>query len=1304
MKKLFVLFLLLHTIFCVAVLEETASFKDFLYLNTDDCDYDNWVSHISEGIADAGYNYYAPYDVQTDGFGGFNIPSDDDLLNWESMIDLFVQGNTVFVQMYIDNFEYPYQIVEFNDTDNGETYYLLREIPNWVHHDENETPGYPDDDEFGAFDWGWGLYLFNPNAETPLVITCPHPNDDFTTAAVGFECFKAWNARYLLINGTGREVEWTEDGDFTNSKSLSDPSRRNDHPFTVAYKVFCDEIRETFGKRELSIQIHGYDWNRHAGHPNGQISAGYNRGNPNLPIRDLSELKMDVVNNTSSLVFRANTIGSHQPVYINDYYSVFYNTYDYTYANGDTTFAVSNHVDLSGFSQNKQMLYSSTEMSHWDVLEPFFHFEMDELPDSYDQTLINYRWFYAYDPVTQTYDREHVFDNAIEYFTPFMNAVAVTLPPVFEFDDGFVPDVPGNFAVTNSQNNRIRLEWDYISSFDFDTYEILYADEPIAGDNYSIFDRGNVGELGSPRADKVEVAGLNANTEYFFKIRALDYNGNYSDPSEEISAVTGPVRITSFKAVGNDAQNQVSWFAATQTDNLGFVLYRRLNDEDFIEIDSYLTNPELIGSDENNVGYSYSDENMVNGEFYTYQVSAVNTDEDEFIFGDLAQCSPRRVFTLQARNVFNTVSDETYFSINPFASDGNDNDYDIATSVNTAGDYIFIGFWEQYWGNDGTNLEKQTHGIYDLESTYKTWDLRIKTNQISQNLIIEATDFEFRDSEKLFLLDNNSDDIVDISESNMVFQIGSESFKNFTLYWGNIQPSVTISGNQNKILKAGNDYTINWATSFDLLLENYDIYLENDGGSVLIAEDIDPSVQSFEWTIPDDITMLNSKIRIDLFSTDGEVSSKYSNYTLGIVPLNTEQNIETGWSTFANPFTNENIYINQVFAAGVQAYKFNSEHEYVTDSSLNYGTGYWLYNPEELLYFNDADIQETEDSFEMQPGWNIISNPFLTTFETKDLKFNFFGANYTYGEMLEYELLSNAVYAYRNGAYEITDIIEPFESYCLFSYYEEPGDLFVKNTPFYEGYDDEIPNNGWEVWISVEQAGADFDEVVIGASDFSTDDYDFRYDLPEPPEKPFDEGLAMYFPQEGQNVAHEKLNQEYIYALATDAADEHLWNFELEFTELGEITFDSALFDFPDDYNVYIIVEGMQANLSDGETLTILPEEGGTIEGEILVQNQYLSSEDVTVVRVELKNYPNPFNPDTNISFNIVTESEVDLTIYNIKGQKVTTLVSGILAPNNYIFNWSGKDRNNNSVASGVYFYQLKTKKETFTKKMILLK
>jgi hypothetical protein len=1302
MKKLFVLFSLLTSVLCFAVIEETAAFKDFLYGNTDDCEYDNWVSHIAEGIADEGYNYYAPYDVQKNGFGDFRLPSEDELFNWDSMIELFVQGNTTFVQMYIDNFDYPYQVVEFNDTETGEMYYMLREVPDWTYNDDNETPDYPADDEYGAFDWGWGLYLFNPNAQSPIVITCPHPNDDFTTAAIGYECFKAWDARYLLINGSGREVEWTNVDNYTNSKSLSDPSRRDDHPFTVTYKKFCDEIRETFGKKELSVQIHGYDWNRHAGHPNLQLSAGYNRGNPNLPIRDLSDLKIDVVNNTPHTVFRANTIGSHQPVYTNDYYGVFHYTYDFTYSNPDTTFAVSNRVDLSGYSQNRQMLYSSTGMSHWDVLEPFFHIEMDELPDAYDQTLINYRWFYAYDPISQTYDMDHVFDNTIEYFTPFINSVAATIQPVFEFDDGLVPDVPMNLNVTNSQNNRIRLEWEYISSFDFKTYEILYADEPIGDDNYSVYDRYNDGELGSPRATEAEVTGLNPNTEYFFQVRALDYNGNYSELSEEVNTVTGPVRITSFKAVGNDANNVVSWTASTQIDNLGFIIYRRFNDEEFVEIDSHENNFELMGSTDTNVVYIYSDDDVMNDEYYTYQISAVNTDYEEFFYGNLAQCSPRRVFTINARNVFNTVSDETYFSINPFASDGNDSDYDVATSVSSTGEYLFIGFWEYYWGSSGTNLEKEVHGLYDLDNSYKTWDMRIKTNQLSQNIFVEATDFELRNSEKLFLKDSVTDEIIDLSESNYVFQTSSTGFRDFTLYWGNIQPSLSIIGTQNKILQAGTEFAINWTRSFDILLENCDIYLENDEGSLLIAEDVTSDASSFIWVIPDNVTMLNSKIRIDVLCTDGEEFSRYSNYTLGIVPLDTEQDVAEGWRHFANPFTNGNIYINQVFSTGVQAFKYSDEFEYVSDTSLNYGTGYWLYNPEEILYSNDGNIRETEDTIEMHPGWNLIPNPFLTSFETKDLKFDFFGSTYTFGEMLEYELLSGVVYVYRDGAYEVTETINPFESYCLYSYYEEPGNLSVRNTPFYRGYDIEIPNGGWEVWISAEQNGADADEIVVGSCEYSTNGYNFRYDLPEPPEKPFVEGLEMYLTHNG--FPHSRLNQEYIETLDADEPDEFWWEFELDFTELDEITFQSAMFDFPDDYNIYLRIDNQQANLSDGETLTILPMEGGPISGEVLVQNEHLSSDDVTAVRIELKNYPNPFNPETKISFNVVQTTDTSLIIYNIKGQKVKTLVNEKLFPANYTFNWNGTDSKNNSVASGMYFYQLKSGSETQTKKMILLK
>ncbi|MBN2830389.1 MAG: T9SS type A sorting domain-containing protein, partial [Candidatus Cloacimonetes bacterium] len=85
-------------------------------------------------------------------------------------------------------------------------------------------------------------------------------------------------------------------------------------------------------------------------------------------------------------------------------------------------------------------------------------------------------------------------------------------------------------------------------------------------------------------------------------------------------------------------------------------------------------------------------------------------------------------------------------------------------------------------------------------------------------------------------------------------------------------------------------------------------------------------------------------------------------------------------------------------------------------------------------------------------------------------------------------------------------------------------------------------------------------------------------------------------------------------------------------------------------------------------------------------------------------NYPNPFNPTTTINYNIAKETRVDLSIYNIKGQKVKTLINDKIKPGYHSVVWDGTDKNNRQVSSGVYFYKLKTKKETFTRKMMMLK
>jgi flagellar hook assembly protein FlgD len=85
-------------------------------------------------------------------------------------------------------------------------------------------------------------------------------------------------------------------------------------------------------------------------------------------------------------------------------------------------------------------------------------------------------------------------------------------------------------------------------------------------------------------------------------------------------------------------------------------------------------------------------------------------------------------------------------------------------------------------------------------------------------------------------------------------------------------------------------------------------------------------------------------------------------------------------------------------------------------------------------------------------------------------------------------------------------------------------------------------------------------------------------------------------------------------------------------------------------------------------------------------------------------NYPNPFNPTTTISFSLPAEENIEVAIYNIKGQKVKTLYSGIAEEGKHTVIWNGKDENEKSVSSGIYFYKLKAGKQEMTRKMLLLK
>lgn len=85
-------------------------------------------------------------------------------------------------------------------------------------------------------------------------------------------------------------------------------------------------------------------------------------------------------------------------------------------------------------------------------------------------------------------------------------------------------------------------------------------------------------------------------------------------------------------------------------------------------------------------------------------------------------------------------------------------------------------------------------------------------------------------------------------------------------------------------------------------------------------------------------------------------------------------------------------------------------------------------------------------------------------------------------------------------------------------------------------------------------------------------------------------------------------------------------------------------------------------------------------------------------------NYPNPFNPETTISYSLGENSDVVIEVFNLKGQKVRTLVNENKNRDHYTVLWNGKDDIGKAVSSGIYYYRMKTINLEETRKMILVK
>jgi len=126
-------------------------------------------------------------------------------------------------------------------------------------------------------------------------------------------------------------------------------------------------------------------------------------------------------------------------------------------------------------------------------------------------------------------------------------------------------------------------------------------------------------------------------------------------------------------------------------------------------------------------------------------------------------------------------------------------------------------------------------------------------------------------------------------------------------------------------------------------------------------------------------------------------------------------------------------------------------------------------------------------------------------------------------------------------------------------------------------------------------------------------------------------------------------------------------------------------------YTYFVTTKYVEGESEPSNTITINP----------------LSDDDESTIPTTtnlIGNYPNPFNPETQIVFSLSKESHVEVTIYNLKGQKIKSLINAVKTRGNHRLLWNGTDDNGYPVSSGVYLYRLKTDDYISLRKMILIK
>jgi len=349
------------------------------------------------------------------------------------------------------------------------------------------------------------------------------------------------------------------------------------------------------------------------------------------------------------------------------------------------------------------------------------------------------------------------------------------------------------------------------------------------------------------------------------------------------------------------------------------------------------------------------------------------------------------------------------------------------------------------------------------------------------------------------------------------------------------------------------------------------------------------------------------------------------------------------------------------------------------------------------------------DTLEVLPGWNLIATPFNFPVHRESM--------FLLGSEFEQEI---SLRSFERG-WNIVDVMEPWKGYALYvtpseeESGEDPIELVIRPKAAQGRLSKPVSDylalqpGEWLVQISG-SAGQSLDfENWAGLRNEALESFD-KFELAEPPV--IGRFLRVQFAKPEWNQPARGFSTD----IRPAGSDEQVWEFDVQTNQpetAVKLEF-SFLGDFPASSEVFLVDEGlkMAQNLRANSAYTFKSgKQGSQKKLKLIVGSAQFASAaagDIPLVPVQfdlLQNFPNPFNPETSIRYNLPAASQVKLEIFDVLGRKVRTLVNGEQKNAGYHSTlWNGRDDSGRQVASGVYIYRIVSDQQSLSRKMILMK